>query len=294
MARYFEDLETQLRALPGVRFVGTVNRPPLLGKGMSGGFEVEGQDDLNGWSLYRVVSASYFGTMDMSILRGRGIEDSDRSDQNDVVVINETLARERFLSLVSLVFATLALALACVGVFGVVSYSVAPRTFEIGVRVAVGASASGIMRNVTGPILRAVAVGVAVGTLGALVLSKILRGLLFETAAFGPPVLLLCGRPPSVRNARGPAPGMAGAPAGSSQSPAGRVNTSRGFSGLVPPGACIVGEMIRGARYRGRTVPFSTLVQRIIRAAGVSRVSRYPGRRWLLSGMETQPCDLGD
>ena len=97
-----------------------------------------------------------------------------------------TLAPRRFnLQLLS-VFALAALALAVAGIYGVISYSVNQRVHEIGVRMAMGAQRSHVMKMVIGDGITPVLVGLAVGILGVLGLSKALAGLVFAVSASDP------------------------------------------------------------------------------------------------------------
>jgi ABC-type antimicrobial peptide transport system permease subunit len=77
------------------------------------------------------------------------------------------------------VFGGLALILAVVGVYGVLSYSVSQQTREIGVRVALGARSSQVMRLIVGQGFRLAVTGLALGLIGALLLTRLLSSLLF-------------------------------------------------------------------------------------------------------------------
>jgi len=101
-------------------------------------------------------------------------------------VFSESLNNRRFnLTLVG-VFALAALVLAMVGVFGVLAYSVAQRTREIGVRVALGATPGGILKMVLGQGLITVAIGLVVGLAGSLLLTRTMRSMLFEISPNDP------------------------------------------------------------------------------------------------------------
>jgi putative ABC transport system permease protein len=83
-------------------------------------------------------------------------------------------------------FAALALVLAIVGIFGVVSYSVAERTREIGVRMALGANARDTLRLVLGRSMALVAAGTLVGLVAAVALTRAITGLLYEVSPLDP------------------------------------------------------------------------------------------------------------
>jgi putative ABC transport system permease protein len=87
-------------------------------------------------------------------------------------------------------FGGVALALAAIGIYGVVGYTVSQRRREIGVRVAVGASARDILRSVVGQGMAAVAGGLVIGGAAALALGRLLSGLLFEVRPADPAVLV--------------------------------------------------------------------------------------------------------
>ena len=101
-------------------------------------------------------------------------------------VIGRTIARPRAISALLGVFALVALGLAAVGVYGVMAYSVRERTQEIGVRMALGATAGSVFRMVIGQALRLVSVGVILGLAAAALLTRLLERLLFEVEALDP------------------------------------------------------------------------------------------------------------
>jgi predicted permease len=101
-------------------------------------------------------------------------------------VVDRTLARPRVVAVLLTVFAAMALALAAVGVYGVMAYSVAQRTQEIGVRMALGATTDSVFGMVIGDALRLVGIGVAAGLVTAAGLTRLLATLLYETEPLDP------------------------------------------------------------------------------------------------------------
>ncbi|MGI8745081.1 MAG: ABC transporter permease [Bryobacteraceae bacterium] len=104
------------------------------------------------------------------------------------VFLSKAVARPRFQSVLLGVFAALALLLAAIGIFGVMSYSVAQRTSEIGIRVALGAQRSEILKLVVGQGAVLALIGIAAGLAGAFALTRVLQSLLFEVSPTDPVV----------------------------------------------------------------------------------------------------------
>ena len=101
-------------------------------------------------------------------------------------VFSQSLTSRRFNLLLVGVFALAALLLAIAGVYGVLAYSVAQRTREIGVRIALGATPGIILRMVLWQGLITVAIGTAIGLVGSLMLTRTMRSLLFEVSPNDP------------------------------------------------------------------------------------------------------------
>jgi ABC-type antimicrobial peptide transport system permease subunit len=89
------------------------------------------------------------------------------------------------MSLLSL-FATLALTLATVGIYGVISYAVSQRTREIGVRMALGANPRDVLRLILGEGLKLVLAGVALGIIAALAMTRLLATMLYGVSVTNP------------------------------------------------------------------------------------------------------------
>jgi putative ABC transport system permease protein len=111
-----------------------------------------------------------------------GISDVATMDQ----VLADSTSDRRLNLLLFALLGGLALALATVGVYGVVAYSVSQRTHEIGVRMAIGARPADVVRMVVSEGGRLAVIGVAVGSVVALAGARLIRGLLFEVSATDP------------------------------------------------------------------------------------------------------------
>jgi predicted permease len=105
-------------------------------------------------------------------------------------LVRRAMAPRRFSTSLVGAFAALALMLAAVGLYGVVSYSVAQRRREIGVRMALGASARSVLRLVAAQGLKPALVGAAVGLVGAMVLTRLMGSMLFGVAPSDPLAVL--------------------------------------------------------------------------------------------------------
>jgi putative ABC transport system permease protein len=104
-------------------------------------------------------------------------------------LVGDSIARERFNAVLMAIFAGLALALTAIGLYGVLSYSVAQRAQEIGVRVALGAQRGTVLGMVMRHGLLFLGVGLGLGLVGAFALTRFLSGMLFEVAPTDPGIL---------------------------------------------------------------------------------------------------------
>jgi putative ABC transport system permease protein len=113
-------------------------------------------------------------------------------------ILADSIARQRFSMLLLAIFASVALVLAAVGIYGVMSYSVAQRTHEIGIRMALGAQTGAVLKLAVGYGMKLVLIGIVVGLVAAFALTRVMSTLLFGVTATDPatftliPLLFVC------------------------------------------------------------------------------------------------------
>jgi putative ABC transport system permease protein len=101
-------------------------------------------------------------------------------------VRSESMALNRVSAILLSVFAGLALLLAAIGIYGIISWSVTQRTHEIGLRTALGAASQDVLRMIVGNALSLAAVGVTLGLAGAFAATRILTTVLFDVKPTDP------------------------------------------------------------------------------------------------------------
>jgi hypothetical protein len=136
---------------------------------------------VNPLSLTRVVRDA-FAAVDPLIPTG-AVRSMDQ-------VLSRSLALRSFMRTLLSFFAAAALLLACVGIYGVISYAVSQRTREIGVRMALGARRADVLRLVLAEAMKLILIGVALGVAAALALTKAMAGFLYGVSAADPFIFL--------------------------------------------------------------------------------------------------------
>jgi predicted permease len=104
-------------------------------------------------------------------------------------IVSTSTSQPRSMMWLFVTFAASALLLAAIGTYGVVSYSAAQRTYEMGVRVALGATRSNLFGLVLGQSIRLVLSGLALGVAGSFAITRILAGFLYDVSPTDPPTL---------------------------------------------------------------------------------------------------------
>ena len=160
--------------------------------------DAQAQPVVYGHFKQRTLALSNFSIVVRGALQPAAIISSTRSILRDIAptvpvrfrtaeqIVGESVADRRFTVLLLGVFGVAALLLAVVGIYGVTAYAVSLRTKEIGIRMALGAQGKDVLRLVLGHGGRLILWGVLIGFLGALALTRVLRGLLFEIPATDP------------------------------------------------------------------------------------------------------------
>jgi len=98
-------------------------------------------------------------------------------------VVGESIEQPRLTMFLLGIFATVALTLAAIGIYGVIAYAVEQRTREIGIRMALGAQAPDVLKLVVKNGMTLALIGVVIGVGGALAMTRLMASLLFEVAA---------------------------------------------------------------------------------------------------------------
>jgi putative ABC transport system permease protein len=99
-------------------------------------------------------------------------------------ILDDTMSQRRFSSVLLSIFGGLGILLACIGIYGALTFNVVQRTREIGIRMALGADRNGVLRMIMSEGLLLVAVGIAFGIIAGIVLARILHSLLFGMGPF--------------------------------------------------------------------------------------------------------------
>jgi putative ABC transport system permease protein len=106
-------------------------------------------------------------------------------------ILSGSIARPRFNLLLLGIFAALAMVLAAVGIYGVMSYTVTQNTREIGIRMALGARPGDVLKFVVGQGLALTFIGIGIGIAAAFALTRLMENLLFEVTATDPATFVL-------------------------------------------------------------------------------------------------------
>jgi putative ABC transport system permease protein len=105
--------------------------------------------------------------------------------------VHESLASDRFMAVLFGSFAAIALVLAALGIYGVMSFAVAQRTHEIGLRMALGAGRDQVVRQILRDGMKTSSIGVLLGSVGAYLAGRAMRGMLFGVGAIDPMVFTI-------------------------------------------------------------------------------------------------------
>jgi putative ABC transport system permease protein len=146
-------------------------------------------------SMFLAVRGSSDVTMLLPAIRQRMAALDADVPLSDIELVEDRVAgsirKQRFAMLMLAIFAGTALALAVVGLYGVMSYLVAQRTREFGIRMALGAELRDMLKLIVGHGMKLVLAGLALGAAGSVALRKVLSGMLFNVQATDPFTLVV-------------------------------------------------------------------------------------------------------
>jgi putative ABC transport system permease protein len=150
-------------------------------------------DDMNGAAL---VVRSNFDVTQLALPIQRIVQELDRDlPLSDILTMDQVIGRntmdESFNAALLLAFAVLSMVLAAVGLFGVLSYVVAQRTTEIGIRIALGAQREEVMRLMLRDGLRPALFGLVLGLVASAGVTRLIASMLYGTSPFDPAVFVL-------------------------------------------------------------------------------------------------------
>ena len=171
----------------------------LLVVGVAQDVHAESVEGENGWQIYYPGTQAQAGTPQLAIrttlppaqlatsvmrvLREVNPRQAAVEFKPVQMLVDHANSPRRFFMLLVAVFAGLGLLLAALGIYGVISYSVARKTFEIGIRMALGSSVGRVQREVLGGTLRLAIAGVVAGGIGSIFTARLITSLLFGTPA---------------------------------------------------------------------------------------------------------------
>ncbi len=211
---FYSRLYHRLQQIPGAKQVALSDNPPLSGNNGQSPYAVIGRPrppaPERPLAIRHLISPGRFALLGIPIVAGRDFDERDGPASQQVIIINEAMAKQLFPNesplghkLVTgmmadrrltmnllMAFAGLALLLASLGVYSVMAYSVAQRHAEIGVRMALGASADNVQKMVLGQGMTLAGIGLGIGLAAALALTRLMNTMLFDVGARDPLVYL--------------------------------------------------------------------------------------------------------
>ena len=184
LTAYLREIVAAVEAVPGVREAELTSALPLEGWGYGMPYQIAGRpmvDRANRQGcFFKMVSPSYFHT-----LGNQPLTDMRTLER----IKSENVASDRLQTALLGSFAGVAILLAAIGIYGVVSYAVAQRTHEIGIRAALGADAGSLLRLILRGGMALTAAGLAIGLAGSLAIATLMGNLLFGVGARDPATL---------------------------------------------------------------------------------------------------------